>query len=187
MRRDENLSRRPKACRNGLTLVEVITALAIGALVVLSARMVLENLAATSVRIVRSAELTDRAANGDRLLRALTGQIEVGTQNATFDGDESSTRFSTWCQSSSGWLERCHVELSVERDSTGPLLVAIINNEERIILRRARSSLVIRYLVDARDGGTWFVKWGDGLLTPGAIGILADSDTTVVRVAEVER
>lgn len=176
--------RRRGARRDAFTLVEVMVALTLGAAAVLAARMLLESLAAGAVRIERAAEADNRNANGERLLRSLVGQIEVGYQQSTFSGDETSARFSTWCQSASGWLERCRVSLAIELEDNLPSLVATLGDRERVVLRRARSSLGLRYLVDVRDGGTWFVKWGDGFLTPRAIGVVADADTVVVRIGE---
>jgi hypothetical protein len=146
--------------------------------------MLLENLGAAADRIIRSTREIDRDANGERLLRSLVGQIEVGIQQETFGGDERAAEFTSWCRVARGWLERCRVTLTIDSAATAPQLVATLPDGARVVVRRARHTLRLRYLVDAREGGTWFVKWGDGLLAPRAIGVLADSDTVIVRIGE---
>ena len=172
-----------RRARAGFTLVEVTVALAIGALTVLGARMLLENLGEGASRITAAARQGDRDANGERLLRSLVGQIEVGTRT-TFSGDERSARFTTWCETESGWSERCRIALAVQSTDTGPVLTTAMPNGDRLVVRTARRSLRLRYLVDARQGGTWFVSWGDGLLVPRAIGVISDADTLIVRIGE---
>ena len=176
--------RMPRTARRGFTLVEVIVAIAISALVVLAARMLLENLGAGTARIVAATREVDRDANAERLLRSLVGQIEVGIQRETFAGDEHSAEFTSWCRMPRGWMERCRLTLSVDVAQGSPILTATLPNGDRAALARADHSLRLRYLVDASAGGTWFVKWGEGLLAPRAIGVLADSDTVIVRIGE---
>lgn len=168
----------------GFTLLEVIVALSIGTFVIVAARMLLENLGVGTSRIVRSARQIDRDANGERLLRSLVGQIEVGVPEESFGGDEHSMEFTSWCRVSRGWLERCSVTLSVERSDSAQFLVALFPDGARVVLRRANRRLRLRYLADASEGGTWFVKWGHGPACPRAIGVLADSDTVIVRIGE---
>lgn len=168
--------------RRGFTLVEVVVALAISALVLLAARMLLENLGNGAERIERAAREADQEANGERLLRALVGQIEVGVRKETFGGDEQSARFTSWCQSPRGWLERCRIILSIDTTNGSPALTTTLPEDDRVVLYRASHRLRLRYLVDPSAGGTWFVKWGDGLLVPRAIGVVADSDTLIIRI-----
>jgi prepilin-type N-terminal cleavage/methylation domain-containing protein len=170
--------------RGGFTLIEVIVAIAIGVFVVVAARLLLENLGAVTDRIVFSTGEADRDANGERLLRSLVGQIEVGIQRETFGGDERSAEFTSWCRVPRGWIERCRITLAIDSAESAPVLAATLPNGDRVVVRRARFALRLRYLVDAREGGTWFAKWGDGLLAPRAIGVLADSDTVIVRIGE---
>jgi prepilin-type N-terminal cleavage/methylation domain-containing protein len=178
------LARSPLARSSGFTLIEVILAISISTFVIMAARMLLENLAAGTDRVVRSTHEIDRDANGERLLRSLVGQIEVGIQKETFGGDERSAEFTSWCRVARGWMERCRVTLSIDSVNSAPSLVTTLPDGAHVVLRRAKYALRLRYLVDAREGGTWFVKWGDGLLAPRAIGVLADSDTVIVRIGE---
>ena len=184
LHREKRRSRRQIARLRGFTLVEVVVALAISALVILAARMLLENLGSGAERIERATRDADQDANGERLLRALVGQIEVGARRETFGGDEQSAQFTSWCRSPRGWLERCRITLSIEMADGAPALTTTLPENDRVVLYRARHTLRLRYLVDPSAGGTWFVKWGDGLLVPRAIGVVADSDTLIIRIGE---
>jgi len=170
--------------RRGFTLVEVVVALGISAVVILAARMLLENLGNAADRVDRVAREGDDDANGERLLRALAGQIEVGTQGETFSGDEQATQFTSWCQSPRGWRERCRITLSVEATNESPALTATLPDNDRVVLYRAARSMRLRYLVDASAGGTWFIKWGEGLLAPRSIGVIVDSDTLIIPIGD---
>ena len=65
--------------RNGFALFEVILALAVGALLLVAARGILESVADGADVILAAAVDADREGNADRLLRALVGQIEAAT------------------------------------------------------------------------------------------------------------
>jgi len=181
MRRSRQLQR---SRRRGFTLIEVVVALAISALVILSGRTLLENLGDAADRVDRAARDGDADANGERLLRGLVGQIDVGGRGATFSGDEQSAEFTSWCQSPRGWRERCRITLTIDAGNGSPTLTTTLPGNDGVVLYRARHTLQLRYLVDPSAGGTWFIKWGDGLLAPRAIGVIADSDTLIIRVGE---
>jgi prepilin-type N-terminal cleavage/methylation domain-containing protein len=174
----------PRARRHGFTLIEVVVALGISTLVILAGRMLLENLGDAADRIERAARDADEDANGERLLRALVGQVDVGFQGATFAGDEQSAQFTSWCQSPRGWREHCRITLSVDEANGTPALMTTLPENDRVVLYRAAHILRLRYLVDPSAGGTWFIRWGEGLLAPRAIGIIADSDTLIIRIGD---
>jgi prepilin-type N-terminal cleavage/methylation domain-containing protein len=171
--------------RRGFTLVEVIVALVVGAVVMLSARALLEVLGAQATRVTALGRDADADANGERLLRALIGHVDVGTgERAPFGGDQRSVRFSSWCTVPRGWQERCNAMLVIDSTSRAMSVVARLSTGEVLVLLRGRRIEGFRYLVDASSGGRWFTRWDDGLLVPLAIGILVDADTMIVRIGE---
>ena len=175
--------------RPGFTLIEVLVALSVAALVVLGGRALLEAISSAANSIVLTSANTDRAANAERLLRVLVGQIEVGKAlGSSFVGDEQSTEFTTWCGSPRGWTERCRARLSIEPvfDTQGETLtlMAELSTGQRLVLQRAHGKLALSYLTDAAFGGRWTRQWQESYTAPRALGVIIDDDTVIVRIGE---
>jgi prepilin-type N-terminal cleavage/methylation domain-containing protein len=186
-RRDRHRDGR-RARRAGFTLLEVLVALGLATLVVVSARALLDGLGDAAARIALAARAGDADANAERLLRALASRIEVGTLEAgSFGGTDRAAEFTSWCETPSGWQERCRVNLRVEARDGRPALVTRLSTGEVITIRGASSESVgasLRYLTDPAAGGVWIREWGTGLAAPVAIGVLLGPDTLIVRVGE---
>jgi len=166
---------------SGFTLIEIMVAIAIGGIVLLGARSLLEALADEEHHIAREAATYDARANGERMLRSLVGRMEVGTtESGPFAGDPAETSFTTWCDVPAGWQERCEVTIAFEGEGTGPALVARLPGGQRLILREGFRAGALRYLNSASSGGQWFQQWGKGITAPLAIGILLERDTGAV-------
>jgi hypothetical protein len=185
----------------------VLIALALGGMLLLGARALLENVADQEHRIAETAAAVDAEMNGERLLRALAGGLEVGTdESAPFEGTPTNVQFSTWCDRPQGWQARCDVMLLVDTiDVSRPDVSRLSDAAYGATLRTAHGSRVLvarfadgltvpllygvradafRYLVSASSGGTWFRNWGRGITAPLAIGILRGCDTLIVRIGE---
>ena len=174
-----------RAGRAGFTLVEVLVALLIAGTVVVTARMLLEQLAEDAKRLVAHAATTDTEANAERALRELVSRLEVGAQDSRrFGGDERVTRFTSWCDVPRGWQERCTVTLTVDRQGPQRVLVASLSTGDVLVIRRDFSNFALRYLGDAARGGTWFRSWGESITAPLAIGVVLDADTLILRIGE---
>lgn len=175
---------RPDHRRRGFTLVEIVVALLVSAVVVLGARMLLEQLGDSTSRTVGNAARGDRDANGEQLLRDLVRRLEVGTPGAArFAGEPDSASFSSWCDVPAGWQERCVVVIRVHPSPIGTTLSLSATGigSQQI---RAAAQIELRYLDDAAAGGRWFRSWGAGITAPLAIGLLTGSDTTILRIGE---
>lgn len=186
----------------GFTLVEIMVAIAIGGLVLMGARSLLEALADEEGHVAREAAIHDAHANGERLLRDLVGRMEVGTkEGGSFEGDPGEASFTSWCDVPAGWQERCRVTIAIEggagsagSDGTGPALVARLSGGRRVVLRTGFRAGELRYLNSAASGGQWFRQWGEGITAPLAIGVLLQRkssaiegfvvDTLIVRIGE---
>ena len=175
--------RRPRDRRAGFTLVEVMVALVVGAVVVLGARMLLEQLGDSALRTVAAAARADREANGEQMLRDLAARLEVGTdRSAQFSGESNATHFSSWCDMPSGWQERCVVTLVVaDRGGHHALAVAFADGDSLTLLTRSEP-IALRFLDDLRAGGRWFTSWGAGITAPLAFAVISGRDTIVVRI-----
>ena len=169
-------------------MVELLVALVVGGVAILGARSVLGALADHADRVSEAAAAADRAANGERTLRALVGGIEIGTtKDAGFGGDEREARFTAWCPTPSGWQERCTVRLLVlpsDSLTAKSIVASVLSTGEILPLLESAAVQRIRYLRDAANGGTWFHTWGTGITAPLAIGIITDRDTLIVRIGE---
>ena len=182
------LSSSPLRNRPAFTLVELLVALLVGGVAILGARSVLASLGDHADRVAEFAIIADREANGERVLRTLVSNLEIGTTNdASFGGDEREARFTSWCTSPSGWQERCTVRLVVRPgDSVGaPSIVAtVLSTGEIVPVLSDATEPRLRYLRDAANGGSWFHTWGTGITAPLAIGIVTERDTLIVRIGE---
>ena len=174
--------------RGGFTLVELIAALVVGGIVIVGARSILTTLADHTDRVTGVAADLDRVANGERILRALAGGVEIATTPGSgFGGEAREASFTTWCDAAGGWQERCRVRLVVApADSIGQrhMLAAIVAGGDGIPLLNTPSPMQLLYLGDAANGGTWYSMWARGLSIPLAIGIATVDDTLIVRIGE---
>lgn len=173
--------------RSGFTLIEVLVALIVGAIVLLGAHQILAILTDQSHSLTSRAAHTDRDANGERLLRSLVGQLELGSPGTVpFSGSPDTVRFSSWCEVPSGWLERCAVMLSFAADSDHETLRAQLNAHRPIDVLRGLRRGTFRYLESAAAGGQWFQQWGAGITAPLGLGIVLVRDdvvdTMIVRI-----
>lgn len=179
------MCRKPAASRAGFTLVEVMVALLVSAVVLLGARMLLEQLGENASRIIAAATRADADANGEQMLRDLAGRLEVGTDRAAqFSGESDVARFGSWCDTPSGWQERCAVAIVVSDDHGHSRLVATFAEGDSITLLTRLHPIELRYLDDPRAGGRWFVSWGAGITAPLALAVVSGSDTMIVRIGE---
>lgn len=171
--------------RGGLTLIEVLIALAISAMIVVAARFMVEGLS-DGARRLRTASLElDREANGIGVARALAGRLETGSPGRTFHGDPTQSAFSSYCEVPEGWLESCRVTLTVQRLGDSTALRALLESSRRtetIELARRAGPLTLRYLLSAEAGGQWILIWEGGLTAPLAIGVVSPTDTLLLRI-----
>jgi prepilin-type N-terminal cleavage/methylation domain-containing protein len=170
--------------RSGVTLVELIIALAISGLAILGCVMLLDQLNDAHARISRDRVADATAGNGDRLLRRLLVDAHTTADTADrFRGDEHNASYVTLCDVPSGWPEACRVTLSLDslRDST--VIVAYIahdsSGDERLDVRGVLGPATFRYLdLSARDS-LWVRKWATSIALPSAIALVVGFDTTV--------
>jgi prepilin-type N-terminal cleavage/methylation domain-containing protein len=178
----------PTARTAGFTLVELLVALVVGGVAILGARAVLAALGDHADRVSEAAASADRTANGERTLRALVGNLEIGTTpDASFGGDEHQMQFTTSCPTPSGWQERCVVRvIALRPDSLAgrSIVVGILPTGEILPLLADVTGPRFRYLRDAGNGGTWFHSWGNGITAPVAIGIVTERDTLILRIGD---
>jgi len=171
---------------NGFTLIEIMVALVVGSIVLVTAQATLSALSDREQALEPVAVAADRVANGRQELRALVGNIEVGTIGTTaFAGDAQHARFSSWCDTPSGWQERCDVDLSYDTAADHATLVAHIGAQPIVLLAGFERG-AFRYLQSAATGGEWLDEWGGGVTAPLGIGAVLRyprrTDTLILRI-----
>lgn len=171
--------------REGFTLLEVMVALAIGALVLLGARLMMGQMADGAERVAAESAEADREANAERVLRDVVSRVETSPDDERgVWGDGTGVRFSTWCEVPAGWLERCTASLGViPLDGRNVLALQLPHGEVHAV-RSGFARARILYLADAGNGGAWVRNWSSTLSAPLAIGVVADADTLILRIGE---
>ena len=159
----------------GFTLIEVMIALALSALVVLLAHRVFNGVIDGALRLGSARTTLDREVNARRSLAEMFGSLDVGTQGAGgFTGRPERVEFATWQRVPEGWLERRRVVLGVE----GGVLVARSNTS--IALQDGLSGIEFDYLLEPGADAAWVRTWISPLSAPVAVRV------RVIRVAAVD-
>jgi len=152
--------------RGGFTLIEVMVALTLGALVVLLAHRIFTGVTDGSVRLAEARAALDREASARRLLAAVVGSIDIGRAGAgDFRGEPHGATFSTWYQSPAGWLEPRRVTLALGGDAV--VLHGLA--DEPVRLADSVTSLDLDYLLDYGAGEAWVRTWSSTVSAPVAV------------------
>lgn len=169
----------------GFTLIEVVVALVVSAIVMLGARAMLGEVGDDALRILAETQRLDAEANGERTLRSLVRQLDLGSgEGSQFAGDPRQVSFSSWCDVPSGWRERCAVTLTLEPSAGNNALVIRTSKGTALVVRDRIGTGELRYLTTVTGGGEWIRVWGAGITAPLAIGVILDSDTLIVPIGE---
>jgi len=150
----------------GFTLIEVMVALSLGALLVLIAHRIFTGVTEGSARLATARAALDREANARRILAAVVGSIDVGRPGTgDFDGKPHGVTFSTWYQSPAGWLEPRRVTLALGAES----LVLTGLDEEPVRLADSVAALDLDYLLDYGVREAWVRAWSSTVSAPVAV------------------
>ncbi|MBA2684456.1 MAG: prepilin-type N-terminal cleavage/methylation domain-containing protein [Gemmatimonadaceae bacterium] len=174
-----------RGCRRAFTLIEIIVAMSISAMLLVGARAMLGEVGDDALRIGAEAVLRDHDANSERYFRALVGRVELGGGSEhEFAGEPLRATFSSWCDTPGGWQERCRVVMSVERRNNRIAVVARPTIGPAVVLRDSAQRGALRYLITAEGGGSWLQIWGAGITAPLAIGVIVDADTLIIPIGD---
>lgn len=186
--------------RHGMTLLEVIVAVAASGFLLLAARQVFEIVGSSTAAFARAVNESERRANGEDLLRELLHALDLSGVAASqggewpLEGDQREVRFDTRCDSAGGWKEPCQVVIRIGRD--GPPSSSATGNDGdgmTLILQPRHGGSVtfstgldsitaLLFLETAAGGGVWRDSWERNLPPPLAIGLVRPADTLIVRV-----
>jgi prepilin-type N-terminal cleavage/methylation domain-containing protein len=133
----------------GFTLIEVIIALTLGAVVVLLAHGLFTGVADGATHLTEARQTLDRDANARRWLAAVFGSLDVGSDGGGFAGEPSRVEFGTWQLTQQDWFSKRRIALT----RSGTRLVAIVPLADTLVLSDNVTDLQFDYLLDVGSGG----------------------------------
>ncbi|HKV69639.1 MAG TPA: prepilin-type N-terminal cleavage/methylation domain-containing protein [Gemmatimonadales bacterium] len=151
--------------RRGFTLIEVMVALMVSALVVLLAHQVFTGVVDGVARLNAARAALDRSANARRWLTEAFGSLQVGVDSAgSFEGHPDQVVFSTWQRAPEGGLARERVRLL----AAGSTLVAR-TPPGTLGLADGVRAVEFDYLLEPGANTTWAREWISPVSAPLAV------------------
>lgn len=167
--------------REGFTLLEVLVATVVTAMVVLGARQFYDALMTNFQRVRRAAAIEDARMNGQRVLREVVRNAEAHIDpDSAFVGDARSAVFVSSCQVPRGRLERHRTTLSVSDSAEWSLVTVRCGQQDSVVAMRVGGPVTLQYLTTAMLGNAWLDSWSTGQMLPRAIGIETRTDTLIL-------
>jgi len=152
--------------RRGFTLVEVVVALTIGAVVVLLAHQLFAAVLDRGKTLTTARTALDRSANARRWLDATLLSLDVGTEGAAgFEGRPDHVAFTAWLLTPDGWFERRQVSLGAEQGR----LRAMITPGTPIGLIDSVTDVQFDYLLEPGAESRWVGEWVSPVSAPVAV------------------
>lgn len=142
-------ARQPSMAANGFTLIEILIALTLGALVVLLAHLLFTGVAEGATRLAEARRALDREANGRRWLTEAFGSLAMGEGAGPFGGQEHQVEFVSWQRNEHGWLLRTPVRLRLAAHQ-----FVAHSGEREITLADSVTALDFDYLLESGNAGT---------------------------------
>jgi prepilin-type N-terminal cleavage/methylation domain-containing protein len=152
--------------QRGFTLIEVLVAVTIGAIVVLLAHQLFAAVADRGKALITARSELDGSSNARRWLDATFLSLDVGTDGATgFEGRPDHAGFSAWLLTPDGWFERRQVTLGAEQGR----LRASITPGTPIALVDSVTDVRFDYLLEPGAESRWVREWVSPVSAPVAV------------------
>ena len=174
--------------RSGFTLIEVLVALALAAVVVLLAHGVFAAVVDGAARVQAARTALDREANARRWLVQTFGSLTVGQAAGGFDGEPTQVTFTTWLPTAERGFELAQLTVAVE----GGRLEASLSSGGTIVLAHDVASAAFDYLLEPGANAHWVEQWVSPVSAPVAVrmrvtrvdatGVPSGSDTLLLLV-----
>lgn len=156
----------PPASRTGFTLLELMLALAIGGLLVVTAAQLFAVAGDSGGALARARHAADREANAREWLATTLGSLEVGVAGTPgFQGDSARMTFAAWVPVAGGWMERRTVTLAL---AGGQLTGAA---GASVLLVDSLRSGAFDYLAEYGAQTMWLSGWQSPVSAPIAVRI----------------
>jgi hypothetical protein len=172
--------------RAGFLLMELMAALMLAGIAVVSVGLLIRQVDATQQAIERRSRQADASANGMHILRDLVERAELGVDSTRqFAGDATNVLIPTWCDMPGGWQERCVVRIALDRRADSTAIDATFQNNAQMELAILPGQATLSYLRLATAGSAWISMWGRGITPPAAVAVVrSNGDTLVFRVGD---
>jgi prepilin-type N-terminal cleavage/methylation domain-containing protein len=145
--------------RDGFTLIEVMVAMAIAAVVIMAAHRIFTGVADGARAIAVARESLDRHVNARRWLKATFLSLEP-----PFEGHANRASFTSWQLVPGGWFEQTPTRLAQEKGSFFG-----VTGAERLQLGDGVTDVAFDYLLDPGADTKWVREWVSPLSAPLAV------------------
>ena len=150
----------------GFTLVEVLVALTIGAMVLLLGSGLFGMLTGSASRLRASAAHVEADASGERWLREVWSTLEVGRPgDVAFDGDSATVRFSARPWTADGWPARRTIEIGL----VGRALAFRTGEGSPVGIRQKVRAVGFDFLLSLGADSRWVSSWHSPVSAPVAV------------------
>ncbi|HWZ28405.1 MAG TPA: prepilin-type N-terminal cleavage/methylation domain-containing protein [Gemmatimonadales bacterium] len=151
----------------GFTLIEVMIALTLSALVVLLAHEIFSGVVDGVARLDTARAALDRSANARRWLIEAFGSLQTGVDSAgSFEGHPDQVGFASWQRVAPSGLQRERILLH----QAGKTLVAQ-RGAEVLVLKDSVARVAFDYLLEPGANTTWAREWLSPVSAPLAVRI----------------
>ena len=144
---------------DGFTLIEVMVAITIAAVVVVAAHKVFTGVADGAQAVATARQDLDRSANARRWMKATFLSLEP-----PFEGRRDRINFTSWQLSSGGWLEQSATTL--QQDG---LRLTGTSGTQTIRLADGVSGVTFDYLLEPGADTKWVAEWISPVSAPLAV------------------
>lgn len=151
--------------RSGFTLLELIVALTLAALVVMLAHRLTTAVLDGAHRLDETRTSLDRSSNARRTLTELLGSLDVASEAGGFAGRPDRVEFGSWVRTPQGWLEPKRLALGLSHDTL------VIQGGRRIALRAPVQRVAFDYLLEPGSNSVWVREWVSPVSAPVAVRI----------------
>jgi prepilin-type N-terminal cleavage/methylation domain-containing protein len=170
----------------GYTLLEIVVALALAAVVVQTGAGVLDQVATHGRHIDHDATSITRTGTGDLLLARLIADATTSTDTTQqFAGDPRAIEFTTRCERPAGFSASCRMTLSIDATADSSAIIAR-SIDGRLLhlltLRRQLGSASFVFLHPSRHDSSWTTHWQTAVTLPAAVAVTTPHDTLILPI-----
>lgn len=160
--------------RRGFTLLEVLIALLLAAIGVLTAHALFGPVVDGARQTARARRELDRRTNARRMLGSTLLSVEVGPAPAVpFEGHPDQMTFSSWIPTADGWFELQPVKVGLDG---GQMVVTWPGS--RTALRDSLTRLQLDYLLESGINARWVGVWISPVSPPLAVRVRSTRAST---------